>query len=84
MFIDSNNNNEGKCGVHMTTCRQKFILALLQRVFISINLPTERWLVKLRQPNQREVAACKFIKTALDENVGRIQEQGGFHFLCLL
>lgn len=83
MFIDSN-NNEAKCGVYMTTCRQKFILALLQWVFISINLPTKRWLVKLRQPNRCEVDACKFIKTALDENVGRIQEQGGFHFLCLL
>lgn len=57
----------------MTTCQQKFILPLLQWFFISINLPTKRQLVKLRQPNQREVDACTFIKTALDENVGRIQ-----------
>lgn len=83
IFTDSSNNNEAICRVHMSTCHQGFILPLLQWLFISINLPRKRHLVKLRQTNQCKVDAHKFIKTVLNENV-LIQHQGSFHFFYLM
>lgn len=68
----------------MTTSHQGFILPLLQRLPISINLPTKRHSVKLRQTNQYEVDAYNFIKTVLNKNVLLIQWQGDFHFLYLI
>lgn len=68
----------------MTTCHQGFILPLLQWLSISNNLPTKRHSVKLRQANQYEVDAYKFIKAVLNEIVLLIQQQGGFHFLYLM
>lgn len=67
----------------MTTCQQGFILPLLQWLFISIDLPTKGRRVKLRETNQCEVDAHKFIKNALQENAVLTQQRGDFHFLYL-
>lgn len=78
VIIDS--NNEAVSRVPMPG----FIPPLLQWLSISTDLPTQSHSAKLRQTNQYEVDADKFIKAGLNEDVLLIQHQGGFHFLYLM
>lgn len=55
-------------GIHSTSA------AKVERLFISISLSTKRHSVKLRQTNQYEIDAYKFIKIVLNENVLLIQQ----------
>lgn len=77
VIIDS--NNEAVSRAYMLTCK---IPPLLQS--ISTDLPMQSHSQKLRQTNQYEVDADKFINTVLNGNVLLIQHQGSFHFLCLV
>lgn len=76
MIIIIISKNEAVSRVHMPTSRIHST--------ISTDLPTQSHSQELRQTNQYEVDAAKFIKTVLNENVLLIQHQGGFHFLCLM
>lgn len=80
MIIIIDSKNEAVSRAHMPG----FIPPLLQSISISSDLPTQSHSQELRQTNQYEVDAAKFIKTVLNENVLLIQHQGGFHFLCLM